>query len=44
MNIAVRYQSRGGNTKAVAEILAEALGTEALAINSPIQEYTGILF
>lgn len=44
MDIAVRYQSRGGNTKAVAEILAEALGTEALTINSPIQEYTDILF
>lgn len=44
MKIAVRYQSRGGNTKAVAEILAESFNTEALTVNNPISEYTEILF
>lgn len=44
MKLAVRYQSRGGYTKAVAKILAEAFDTEALTVNTPIQEYTGILF
>lgn len=44
MSIAVRYQSRGGNTKAVAEILADAFDTEALTVNSPIGEYTDVLF
>ena len=44
MKFAIRYQSRGGNTKAVAENLAEAFDAEALTIKSPIQEYTEILF
>ena len=44
MKFAIRNQSRGGNTKAVAENLAEAFDAEALTIKSPIQEYTEILF
>ncbi len=44
MRIAVRYQSRGGNTKAVAEIIAKAFNTEALTVNNPIEEYTEFLF
>ncbi len=30
MTFAVRYQSRGGKTKKVAQILAETLGVEAI--------------
>jgi flavodoxin len=44
MKIAVRYQSRGGNTKAVAQIIAQAFETEALTVKNPIEEYTEILF
>lgn len=44
MKIAVRYQSRGGNTKAVAEIIAEECKVQALSIEHPIEEYTDILF
>lgn len=29
MKTAVRYQSRGGNTKAVAEVIANSLGVKA---------------
>lgn len=35
MNIAVRYYSRGGNTKALAEAMAQALGVEALSVDDP---------
>lgn len=44
MKYAIRYQSRGGNTKAVAEILAKAFDAEALTVIHPIQKYTDILF
>ena len=33
MNIAVRYCSRSGNTKAAAEAMAEALGVKALSVD-----------
>ena len=33
MNIAVRYCSRSGNTKAAAEAIAEALGVTALSVD-----------
>ena len=33
MNIAVRYCSRSGNTKAAAEAMAEALGVSALSVD-----------
>lgn len=33
MNIAVRYCSRSGNTKAAAEAIAEELGTKALSVD-----------
>ena len=42
--IAVRYQSRGGNTKAVAEVIAKAVGVEAEPIDVPITEPVDILF
>lgn len=44
MTIEVRYQSRGGNTKAVAEIVAETAKTKAKSISEPLPEYTDILF
>ena len=44
MNIAVRYYTKTGNTKRLAEAVAKAVGTEALPISAPIQEPTDILF
>lgn len=44
MKIAVRYQSRGGNTKSVANIIAKKLDVQALSINTPIHHNTDILF
>ncbi len=47
MNIAVRYYSRSGNTKAVAEAIARKAGVEAVSIdqeNAPIAEPVDILF
>jgi flavodoxin len=44
MNIAVRYQSRGGNTRAVAEIIAERVGVKAEAIDKPLNENVDVLF
>ena len=42
--IAVRYQSRGGNTKAVAEVIAKAVGVVAEPIEAPITEPVDLLF
>ena len=44
MKIAVRYQSRGGNTKAVAEAIAKTLNVQAETIGTPIDEPVDILF
>ena len=44
MNIAVRYQSRGGNTRAVAEIIAECLDLKAESIDEPITNRVDVLF
>jgi flavodoxin len=44
MKIAVRYYTKTGNTKKLAEAVAEAVGTEALPISSPVTEPTDILF
>jgi len=43
MNIAVRFQSRGGNTKAVAEAIANAAGVTAEPIDVPIAEPVDVL-
>jgi flavodoxin len=43
MKIAVRYQSRGGNTKVVAEAIAKAAGVQAQPIDSPITEPVDLL-
>lgn len=44
MKITVRYQSRGGNTRAVAEVIAKALGVDAAPINTPLPEKVDLLF
>lgn len=44
MKIEVRYQSRGGNTKAVAAIIAHEFDITAQSVEIPITEYTDILF
>ena len=44
MNIAVRYYTKTGNTKRLAEAIAEAVGAEALPISVPVTEKADILF
>ncbi len=47
MNIAVRYYSKSGNTKAVAEAVAEAVGVKAVsvdAVQADIKEPVDLLF
>ena len=44
MKIAVRYYTKTGNTKRLAEAIANAVGVEALPISVPITEHVDILF
>ena len=44
MKTAVRYYTKTGNTKRLAEAVAKALHTEALPISAPLQEPVDILF
>ena len=47
MNIAVRYYSKSGNTKAVAEAVAEAVGVKAVSVDASqadIKEPVDLLF
>ena len=44
MNIAVRYQTRGGNTKAAAEAIAKAANVTAEPIGTPLETPVDILF
>ena len=44
MKFAVRYYTKTGNTKRLAEAMAEALGVEALPISEPITERVDLLF
>ena len=44
MKIAVRYYTKTGNTKRLAEAVAEAVGAEALPISTPVTEPVDILF
>ncbi|MBQ6488173.1 MAG: hypothetical protein IJI75_02990 [Solobacterium sp.] len=44
MKAAVRYYTKTGNTKRLAEAVAEAVGTEALPISTPVDEPVDILF
>ena len=44
MKIAVRYYTKTGNTKRLAEAVAKAVNAEALPLESPIDEPVDILF
>ena len=44
MKIAVRYYTKTGNTKRLAEAVAQAIGVEALPISSPVTEQVDVLF
>ena len=44
MTYAGRYQSQGGKTKKVAQIIAETLGVEAYDLSTPITEPVDYLF
>ena len=44
MKIAVRYYTKTGNTKKLAEAVAEAVGAEALPLSAPITEPVDVLF
>lgn len=44
MKIAVRYYTKTGNTKRLAEAVAKAVGADALPISTPITEHVDILF
>lgn len=44
MNTAVRYYSRTGNTKVIAELIAKSTGCTAKSIEVPLEEETDLLF
>ena len=44
MKVAVRYYTKTGNTKRLAEAVARAVGAEALPISEPLREPVDILF
>ena len=44
MTYAVRFYTKTGNTKRLAEAIAKELGVEALPISSPVEEKVDILF
>ncbi len=44
MKTAVRYYTKTGNTKRLAEAVAAAVGAEALPITEPIEEPVDVLF
>lgn len=44
MDIAVRYYTRSGNTKKLADAIADVLGVEALPVEIPLQGPVDMLF
>ncbi len=44
LKIAIRYYTKSGNTKKIAEAISEASGAEALSIEEPIKDEVDILF
>ena len=44
MNIAIRYYTRSGNTKKLADAISEALNIEAFDVSVPLSDKTDILF
>lgn len=44
MKIEVRYYSKSGNTKKIAEAMAEAIGVKAFPLTEPVDPNTEVLF
>ena len=44
MKVAIRYYTRGGNTKKLADAIAEAIGVESKTTAEPLTEDVDILF
>ena len=44
MKVAVRYYTKTGNTRRLAEAVAEAVGAKALPISTPVTERADVLF
>ena len=44
MKTAVRYYTKTGNTKRLAEAIGEAIGTDVLPLSAPIDEPVDVLF
>ena len=44
MKVAVRYYTKTGNTKKLAEAIAGALGVQALPVSEPVSEAVDVLF
>ncbi len=44
MKVAVRYYTKTGNTKKLAQAIADALGAEALPLSVPVTEKVDLLF
>ena len=44
MKVAIRYYTKTGNTKRLAEAIAKAVGVEALPVSTPVTEPVDILF
>ena len=44
MRIAVRYYTKTGNTKRIAEAIAKAIGVDAMPLSTPVEEPVDILF
>ena len=44
MKVAIRYYTRGGNTKKLADAIAESIGVEAKTTAEPLTEDVDILF
>ena len=44
MKIAVRYYTKTGNTRRLAEAVAQAVGTQAFPLSTPVEEPVDVLF
>lgn len=44
MKVAIRYFTRSGNTKKLADAIGEAIGVEAKDVSAPLEEPVDILF
>lgn len=44
MKVAIRYFSRGGNTKKLADAIGKAIGVEVCSVSEPLTEDVDVLF